>query len=129
MRKILTIIILLIPSLCISDENKYEICLAPIKDSNNKERSLANPEGGRTEPYKYSIIIGNIEFQQNSLKTQCEKYSSKAKIPVIVFNNGIKVESFFINTKERKNGSCIWFKSLYETWSVWPISESKHICK
>ena len=38
-------------------------------------------------------------------------------------------ESFWIDYAELGTSSaCLWFKPLYETWSVWPLSKSEHLC-
>lgn len=38
-------------------------------------------------------------------------------------------ESFWIDYADLGTESaCLWFKSLYETWSVWPLNKSKHLC-
>ncbi len=39
------------------------------------------------------------------------------------------LESFWVDYANLETDSaCLWFKSLYETWSLWPLSKSRHIC-
>lgn len=106
---------------------EVEVCLARIPDSNTDQRSLSNPEG-REQAYRYEIKVGDIVFHQNSTTTQCAKFQSGTRLLVIVQNFGKVEESFFLDLAKYETGACIWFKALYESWSVWGLNESKHIC-
>jgi hypothetical protein len=39
------------------------------------------------------------------------------------------VEAFTVDlAKFEANQACLWFKPLYETWSLWELQKSKHLC-
>lgn len=81
------------------------------------------------EAYRYEIKAGDIAFYQNSTKPQCAKFQYSDRVLVLVQNFYIVEQSFVLDLAKYETGACIWFKALYESWSVWELNESKHICE
>lgn len=105
-----------------------EVCVAPIELPTVGYRSLANPAGRIEQPYQVSVhLAGNIVEQGNTF-SECFTIDESKKIVVIVKDHNVTKESFYIRPAEYPNGACVWFKSLYETWSVWGLLKSTHIC-
>lgn len=107
--------------------NALEVCVAPIAKSTLGERNLSNPTG-RIKPYDLSVHIQGHVITQGLLDSDCFDYSADKSIKVVVKDNGKAIESFFVVPSKYSDGACVWFKSLYDTWSVWKLEESKHLC-
>jgi len=104
-----------------------EICIAPIPVATDGNRSLSNPTG-RVKPYDLSVHIHDRVIQQGIVASDCFEYTHDKSIKVVIKDHDKAIESFFVNPLNYQNGACIWFKSLYDTWSVWALKDSKHLC-
>lgn len=104
-----------------------EICLAPVAAATSGEPGLSNPTA-RQNPYHFEVQFGNARLQQDTDKTQCITVSSDTRIPVIIRDSGIRKASFYINLPDYPHGVCVWYKPLYDTWSVWGLDISQHLC-
>lgn len=104
-----------------------ELCVAPIAKSTLGERNLSNPTG-RNSPYELSVHIQGRVISQGRTDSDCFEYSADKNIKVVVKDHGKAVESFFVKPTDYKYGACVWFKSLYGTWNVWQLEESRHLC-
>lgn len=125
-KKLLSIMLLLVTQRVFASE--IDICLARIPDATSGELSLSNPTA-RVAPYLYEVKVGDVIFSQSSSTSQCEKFGSNTKLLVVVRNHGKIEQSFYVDTSSYEKGACIWYKALYESWSVWGLNESGHICE
>lgn len=124
--------VLIVISSCSVWANEFGyICVAPVPEPNNGDITLANPMGGGRE-FNFSIQIDKGEIKEIPHKTnvQFTKLELETKHLVIIRNNREIIESFWFSFEDYgSNDLCLWFKSLYETWTLWPLKTSKHICK
>ena len=107
------------------------ICVGPIPEPNNEEISLANPAGGGRD-FNFTIQIDKGEIKTIPFDTTIifTKLNLETKHLITIRNNNEITESFWFSfSKYKEDKLCLWFKPLYETWSLWELSKSKHICK
>lgn len=112
--------------------NEYgSVCVGPIPQPNNNEKSLGNPAGGgRTFNYSIQIDNGEIKALPFNKNILINKLAYNIKHLLIIRNDDKIIESFWFNfNKFKSNKLCLWFKPLYESWSLWRQSDSKHLCK
>ena len=63
-----------------------------------------------------SICISNLSLDESHL--------------LKIYCDGKVVSSFkFSFKKENSSELCLWLNDLYCTWSLWPLNDSKHLCK
>lgn len=107
------------------------ICVAPVDAPNNGEKSLSNPSGGnRIQMYEVQVDSKAKIKVSNSESVKINGLSANKKHLVKIFGDGKAVESFrFSFSDYSSNKLCLWFKSLYETWSLWETKESGRICQ
>lgn len=105
-----------------------EVCVAPIPSATTGEISLLNPTA-RKKPYAFTLKIGTKTYAQESRIARCYNNEGSNPLPVVIYDNGVPKESFTINPQKYSNGACIWYKPLYNTWSVWALDKSKHLCR
>jgi len=122
--KVILLITLVILSVSV---RALEICIAPIPVATDGDRSLSNPTG-RDKPYSLSVHINDRVIQQGLVASDCFEYSNDKNVKVVIKDHDKAIESFFVDPINYQNGACIWFKSLYDTWSVWGLKDSKHLC-
>jgi hypothetical protein len=107
------------------------ICIVAVPESNQQPITLANPNGGGRS-FAYSIKIDDAPIREISHKTgfKISGLALKRQHTIKIFRDGKLTESFkFSFEKEKSSSLCLWFKSLYETWSLWDAKSSRHICK
>ena len=107
-----------------------QVCIGPVPEPNNQEQSLANPAGGN-RVFDFSVQIGNGETKALPQETSVLYGGLDLDRThwVRIRNEGKTVESFKFSFKHYQTDSlCLWFKPLYETWSLSPQSESYHLC-
>jgi hypothetical protein len=107
------------------------ICIDAVPESNQQPSSLANPNGGGRS-FAYSIKIDDAPTREVSHKRgfKISGLALKRQHTIRIFRDGKLTESFkFSFEKEESSSLCLWFKSLYETWSLWDAKSSRHICQ
>jgi len=106
------------------------VCVSPVPKPTNGEMSLANPAGGN-RTFNYSIQVGNgvIKPVIQKAGTRITGLVLKQSHLLKIRRDGKLVQSFrFTFEKEGSNQLCLWFKSLYETWSLWTVKEAGNKC-
>lgn len=106
------------------------VCLAPFVAPNNGEKSLANPSGGnRVQNYEVQIDKKAKVKVSNSEKLNIGGLASNKKHLVKIIGDGKVVESFQFGFNESSSKNpCLWFNSLYETWSLWNAKDAGNKC-
>ena len=96
-----------------------------------KMLSLGNPSGGGRS-FTYSVQVDDGRIIELPLN-QSVRYAgiSRGKRHVIKIRNRDEVvESFQFSFEEYESDHlCLWFKALYQSWSLWRQSESGHLCQ
>jgi hypothetical protein len=107
------------------------ICVAPPDRPTTGEKSLANPAGGNAiSVYSVQIDKMPVIVASNDRPTKISPISMSRKHLVKIIGDGKTVQSFWFTFNEFKtNDLCLWFKSLYETWSLWDGKEGRGLCR
>ncbi|HEV8429524.1 MAG TPA: hypothetical protein VGQ41_16610 [Pyrinomonadaceae bacterium] len=106
------------------------ICIAPPDRPTAGEKSLANPAGGNRIT-TYSVQIDKLApvVASNTRPTRISSLATNRKHLVKIFGDGKLVTSFRMDfTQYKTKDLCLFFKSLYETWSLWGGKEGRAIC-
>ena len=96
---------------------------------NGDTTSLGNPDGGGRS-FNYSIQVGSQRIKASTKKSVAiDGVALRIRYLVKIYRDGKQVSSFrFSFEKEGRERLCMWYKSLYETWSISPLNESKDKC-
>lgn len=105
------------------------VCISPVPKSNSDPVSLGNPAGGNRS-FDYTIQIGSKKVAASTEKTgRFEDLPLNKTHVVKIYRDGKQVSSFrFRFEKKGSNQLCLWYKALYEAWSLWPLKDSKGKC-
>ena len=96
------------------------VCIAPISAPNSNPISLANPAGGNRS-FNFEIQIDSLPKISISTKVSQKVRNLSISKPhrVRIFRDGKPFESFrFQFSNYKRTNLCLWFKELYETWSL-----------
>ena len=107
------------------------ICIAAPDRPTAGEKSLANP-AGRNRISTYSIQVDRLPatVASNDRAVRIASISSGRKHLVKIVGDGKVVQSFWFSFSTfHSTGLCLWFNSLYETWSLWEAKEAGAKCK
>lgn len=113
-----------------SERETGVVCVSPVPKQNSEPISLGNPDGGNRS-FNYTIQIGSQKVDASTARaTAIDGLSLNKTHLVKILRDGKLVESFRFNfTKVGSNHLCLSYKSLYETWSLWPAKGSKDKCR
>jgi|RhiMetdeSRZDD1v2_1073273.scaffolds.fasta_scaffold505487_3 hypothetical protein len=106
------------------------VCVSTVPKPNSDPISLGKPDGG-DRSFNYTIQIGSQKVAASTERAVAIDDLSLNKTHLVkILRDGKLVESFRFNfAKEGSNHLCLWYKSLYETWSLWPAKSSKDKCR
>lgn len=106
------------------------VCISAVPKPTDGEMSLANPAGGnRTFNYSIQVDNGAIKPVTEKNGARITGLTLKQSHLLKIRRDGKIVQSFrFTFEKEGSNHLCLWFKSLYETWSLWTVKEAGNKC-
>ena len=115
--------LLLFANICHADN---KLCVSSAKES--IKRDFFMPPN---KPFDFAVQVDDGPI----IKTKRESgfvypvKNGKDKHLVKVYNEG-KVESSFKFSFSQygANELCMWFKPYYETWSLWKLKDSRHLC-
>lgn len=130
---------LLLILVCLSGDVSYaqslngsgSICIAPPQRPTTGEKSLANPAGGNPVS-TYSIQVDRMApvIASNDKPVRISSIATSRKHLVKIIGDGKVVSSFRLDfNKYKTRDLCLFFNSLYETWSLWDGREGRAICK
>ncbi len=106
------------------------LCIANVPRATAGEKSLSNATASAV-PYDFSIAVGPhpavaISHERDTLIQGLDTFASHL---VRISQHGKQIASFGFRFSEMKSRNlCLWFNPLYETWSLWPLAESKGKC-
>jgi hypothetical protein len=126
--KILALIVSAVSAAAVGAEGSF--CVAPVPKATSGTKSLANATASRL-PYEFKITVGDLASIATSHTDSIFIGGLDAsKSHLVVIHQGTKpVASFKVHFKNRKSKDlCLWFGPLYESWSVWPMAESRGKC-
>jgi hypothetical protein len=107
------------------------ICVSAVPLPTPGEQSLGNPTGGgRTWAYSVQIDDGIAQATSHQHAIRIERLALGRRHVIRIWNKGELATSFWF-TFEKLGGAtdgCLWFKPLYETWSLWPMRDARHLC-
>jgi len=119
------------PAVVRSEESLSQgrLCIASAPPPTSGSKSLSNPTGGNPD-VAYSIKIGSAEpvIISRLRGTWIEDLDTKQRYPIIVFENGVRTASFFLNYSNGENSRCLFLNSLYLTWQLWPMTQTGSWC-
>ena len=107
------------------------ICVAPPNRPTTGAKTLANPAGGNPIS-TYSIQIDKMSpvVASNDRPVRISSLAITRKHLVKIIGDGKVVQSFWLNfSKFKTRDLCLFFNSLYETWSLWDGKEGRAICR
>ena len=107
------------------------ICIAAPDKPTSGEKSLANAAGGNPIS-TYSIQIDRMSrvVASNDGPVRISSIATGRKHRVKIIGDGKLVQSFWFNFSTFKTKDlCLFFNSLYETWSLWDGKEGRAICR
>jgi len=96
-----------------------------------ENKSLMEALGITKADFEYSIQVNDGPKRPTHSESGFEYplKSSETRQIVKIERAGKLVESFWLDfDKYESNAVCLWFKPLYETWSVWELNQSRHLC-
>lgn len=107
------------------------VCIAGVPKPASGDTSLSNPTGGgRTLNYSIQIDKRPVTQVSNEKATLVSGLELKGRHLIKIRRDGKVVESFWFSfEKEGSKKLCLWFKPLYETWSLWPAEEGGKKCR
>jgi len=107
------------------------ICIAPPSRPTAGEKSLANPAGGNPiSIYSIQVDKRSPAIATNDGPVRISSISTSGKHLVKVIGDGKVVQSFRLDfSKFKTKDLCLFFNSLYETWSLWDGKEGRALCR
>lgn len=106
------------------------VCIADVPVATPGEKSLHNAAASET-PYDFTVRIGDRPAVATSpdRSVLVQGLATSAAHRVVIKRNGKPFASFLLRIADYKSETvCMWFGPLYESWSVWPMAEAKHLC-
>jgi hypothetical protein len=106
------------------------VCVSSVPVPAPGEVSLGNPAGGgRTFNYAVRVDEGQLTDVPHDKGLRIDGLALGTRHLVRIYRDGKRVESFYFTFEEMKSEAlCLWYKSLYETWSLSTRKQMKSIC-
>ena len=102
------------------------ICVSPV-EVHPKYKSGSMEDRGRTTDYEVRVGDSEKKKLSSSSSTLFTGFDIGNRYLVKIYYEGTLDQSFWHEFKGN-NQYCLWYKSLYFTWSVWPQNISAHLC-
>lgn len=109
---------------------EYRLCVSRAEE-HHENKSLIEALGITKPDFEYSIQVNDGPKRATNPDSGFEYplTSPESRQLVKIERAGKLAESFWIDfDKYETDALCLWFKPLYETWSVWELGQSKHLC-
>ncbi len=102
------------------------LCFSPVKE-NKIEKGSTKRSFGQAFDYKVQVDDGPVVIPS---ETESTKYEITSDNPMVKIYLGDKiVESFRVKHEWLQKGrNCIYFKNLYETWSIVEKWQADKLC-
>ena len=101
-------------------ERVGRICIASVEPPNDSPKSLSNAAGGNPD-VSYSVRIADhspVAVSRES-GTWLEGLEVGARLPVIIYEDGNRTASFYVELADEQPTSCLFMNTLYLTWQFW----------
>jgi hypothetical protein len=106
------------------------VCAGPAERAAEGRKALGNPAGG--DPVSvYSVSVGGRPAVpvSGARGAMFSGLSLRKRHLVKIYGDGKLVHSFrFKFSDYADNNLCLWFNSLYESWSLWEAKEGRGKC-
>ncbi len=102
------------------------ICISPIPEP-SEVRILP----GERRDFNFSVQVddGEILHLGFNKDSKLENLSLRERHLVKIRRSGKLVESFWFDFNDyQSNSLCLWFYPLHQTWSLWDLDGSRHLC-
>jgi len=106
------------------------LCIGPVPKATGGSKSLANSTAS-ARPYEFEVAVGELKPVATShTESRLIGGLDSSKSHLVVIRQGSKgVASFRLRFQSYKTENlCLWFGPLYESWSIWPLAESRGKC-
>lgn len=102
-----------------------ELCFSPVKEKKGDKSTKRS----FFQPFDYEVQVDDgLIIKPFAEKSTPYPYSSKSPVVKIWLDDEI-TESFRIREEWLKSGrNCIYFKNIYETWSVAEVWQTQKLC-
>jgi hypothetical protein len=106
------------------------VCVSSVPDASPGDTSLGNPAGGgRTFNYAVRIDNGRLTAVPHDKGVRISGLRLGRRHVVRIYRDGKLAHSFrFTFEQQGSPALCLWYKALYETWSLWPQKDAKSNC-
>lgn len=113
-----------------AESSNGTICIASVPRPTAGGISLGNPTGGnRVFDLSVQIDDGPLHPTSHDKGVRVAGLSTKLRHLVKIRNQNRLLHSFYFNFAEYKSKDlCLWFKPLYETWSLWTAKDARGLC-
>lgn len=104
------------------------VCISPVPITSSGRTSPLNPSH-TSGPYKFTVGIDRLLSVplQTTRSIAIPNLALDEDHMVVIRQNGVRSSSFKLTFADDR-AKCLWFNSLYETWSLWSLSMAKHLC-
>jgi hypothetical protein len=104
----------------VESEQEGRICIASVEPPNDAAKSLSNPAGGNPA-VSYSVKIAEHSpiAVSREAGTWLNGLSVGTRLPVIIYENGNRTASFYVQLSDDEPTKCLFMNTLYRTWQVW----------
>jgi len=106
------------------------LCIASVPKATSGSKTLSNTTASAV-PYEFAVTVGDrapiaTSHTQSLLVGGLDTSTSHL---VIIRQGAKRVASFQLQFPTYKTDHlCLWFGPLYESWSVWPLAQSRGKC-
>jgi hypothetical protein len=106
------------------------VCVAPVPKATSGSKSLSNPTASAV-PYEFAVTLGaRAPIATSHTKSLLVGGLDTSQSHLVIIRQGAKrAASFQLRFSTYKTDHlCLWFGPLYESWSVWPATQSRGKC-
>ncbi len=106
------------------------VCIAPVPNATAGTKSLANATASAV-PYEFKVTLGDLEpITTSHSESLFIGGLDTSKNHLVVIRQGAKrIASFRLGFQNYGSENlCLWFGPLYESWSLWPMAQSRGKC-
>lgn len=108
------------PAIAATTGGNGTLCISPVPKSNSAETSLGNPSGGSRD-FNFSVRVDQRApvVVSTTQPVEIGNLQLRKKHRVVILRSGKRDQSFSFTFESRGGAKlCLWFKALYETWSL-----------
>lgn len=106
------------------------LCIGPTPLATPGEKTLASATAS-DKAYDFTVTVGNrpATAVSHTNSVALADIETGQRHRVVIRQGGKPSASFtFTFEEQRSEQLCLWFGPLYESWSLWPLDQSKGKC-